>query len=343
MTKCWHEGRWHPEGTPVTRGRYHYTCQGGELQPQGCVGRDRRQYRISETWNVDGFQKTCVLDNDGRLKIKISGCAPDDQRGRAFAPGESWNDSGNKFWFTCKQDNPWSVRSEIGGCVDWQGRRVPKGDESSIKDDIWWVCGPKPNGAVGMCVGGCMHNGRKYKVGDSWPEGEFVYYCKTIGEDRCDGTGRIDTPCVGCQVQGNRLNDGDRYHDDGSVFQCDIRPEYHKHRLVGCAQQNSNIKVERRVGCHWYQNWGDQYYELECIEENGKAKSKTVGCIYMEAGKETVMVPPNSYTTWWTGTEEIALACKPGGGGNGEMVLEKMPADQVPYRATGLRFSVPRG
>ncbi len=61
----------------------------------------------------------------------------------------------------------------------------------------------------------------------------------------------------------------------------------------------------------------------------------------MEQGKETVLVPPDSYTTWWTGKEEIALACKPGHGGDGRYVLERMKINEIQYKAYGLRFALP--
>lgn len=114
-----------------------------------------------------------------------------------------------------------------------------------------------------------------------------MFYCKLNG-------GRTRKVCVGCQFRDKRLYDGDRYHKDSTVFQCQVqdllvsqisqvRPDRYGHKPVGCVTKDaSGLTVERVLGCRWYRQEEDSKIEQTCIldKERSVAVVKTVSCIY---------------------------------------------------------------
>jgi len=240
------------------------------------------------------------------------------------------------YYFECRADGPY-LRAEIAGCVTHdKTSRIPIGG-SSENGDYWYECLKKYNGSVQMCSAGCMHNGQKYKIGDSWPDGDYVYYCKIEN-------GRCQKICVGCQFRNKRLYDGDRYYKDDVVFQCEVRPDKYGHKPVGCVIRDTNgDTVERVVGCRWYQETDESKVEMTCLQEDNKTYVKTLGCIYVHNGFDTLFVHPGTYTMWTKSVDNqsIGVSCREYE--SERYRLETFKPEELAQKTQGLRYDQPRG
>jgi len=236
------------------------------------------------------------------------------------------------YWFTCKQDGAY-LKTEIGGCISHdKSKRIEIGQTYDYQD-YTYECQRKYNGTVQMCSVGCMHNGQHHKVGEQWPDGEFVYYCKLEG-------GRCSKVCVGCQFRNKRLYNGDRYQKDETVYQCEIRPDEYGHKPVGCAVRDEfGVTIERVVGCRWYSNLPSGKVEQTCLLENNKTLVKTLGCIYVHKGYDTLFIYPGTYTIWAQAVDgkSLGVACLP------SATIETFDPSEVATRTVGLKYDSPRG
>ncbi|VDO51391.1 unnamed protein product, partial [Brugia timori] len=132
-------------------------------------------------------------------------------------------------------------------------------------------------------------------------DGDFIYYCKTKN-------GRCQKICVGCHFKDKLLYDGDRYQKDDTVFMCEVRPDKYRHKPVGCVVRDAKGEtVERVVGCKWYQQTKKSKVEQICVLENGKAVVKTLGCIFVHKGYNTLFLKPGTYTIWNQQIDGLAI------------------------------------
>jgi len=332
---CWTSGnqqgaKWWKEGERIDRGKYWYECKNGELEPRGCFSPTNERLFIGGKYSENGYEMECIVEN-GYLKFKFTACVPEGQ-GRK-APGESWEDEKKMYWFTCKQDGAY-LKAEIAGCVSHdKSHRLAIGEKYDFQD-YTYECMRKYNGSVQMCSVGCMHNGQHYKVGEQWPDGDYVYYCKLEN-------GRCTKVCIGCQFRDKRLYDGDRYQKNDTVFQCEIRPDAYGHKAVACAvkDEQSGVTIERVIGCRWYATTSQGKFEQTCALEDEKAVVKTLGCVFVYKGYDTLFIYPGTYTIWQQAVDgkSLGVACHQNGR------LETFDPDQVATRTVGLKFDSPRG
>jgi len=337
--RCWSSGngespKWWDERSRIDRGRYWYECGNGELQPRGCFSETNERMFIYGKFVQSGYEMQCIIGDDGYLQFKYTGCAPDGLG--VFEVGKTWEDNEKMYYFECRADGPY-LRAEIAGCMTHDKTvRIPIGG-STENGDYWYECLKKFNGSVQMCSAGCMHNGQKYKIGDSWPDGDYVYYCKIEN-------GRCQKICVGCQFRNKRLYDGDRYYKDDVVFQCEVRPDKYGHKPVGCVLRDTNgDTIERVVGCRWYQETDESKVEMTCLLENNKTYVKTLGCIYVHNGFDTLFVYPGTYTMWTKSidNQSTGVACREYEAGRYR--LETFQPEELAQKAQGLRYDQPRG
>lgn len=339
--RCWSSGngraaQWWGEGERIDRGRYWYTCSNGRLQPRGCFSPTDERIPVSGTFLHNDYEMQCTLDDDGYLQFKFTACISVGDN-RRYVIGETWEDQQHAYWFICNQDGPY-LRVDIGGCVTHDKKSRIRLDESYDFGEYTYRCQKKYNGTVQMCSVGCIHDGGHYKVGQQWPDGDYVYYCKLNG-------GRCQKVCVGCQFRDKRLYDGDRYRKDNTVFQCEVRPHKYGHKPVGCVVHDENGNaVERIVGCRWYQTTKGAKVEQTCVLENNRTVVKTVGCVYVYKGYDTLFLYPGTYTIWTQQIDgnAIGVACKDNGQ-SGEPSLETFKTDELAYKTVGLRYDQPRG
>jgi hypothetical protein len=337
--RCWSSGndqpaKWWPEKSRIDRGRYWYECVAGQLEPRGCFDDRKNRLNVNENFVQNGYEMSCVLDTDGYLSFKITACAPDDGS-RRYQPGESWNSVNNKFWSQCIRDGPYYLRIETGGCITADGQRIDM-NRQLAENEIVWECQRKWDGSVSMCAVGCMHKDRKYFIGDSWNDGDFVYYCRIEN-------GRTQKVCIGCLHRNRRLSDGDRYLKDDVVYQCTVRPDKFLHEAVGCVEDDSGSRVQRVIGCRWDDGpHGDYKYEYICEEsEDGKSTiKKPVACVKQDNGVDILMVRPEKYTIWFDRKrkDNVAYACRKE---YGRLRMSTFRPEEVAWKTNGLTYSVP--
>ncbi|CAJ0608289.1 unnamed protein product [Cylicocyclus nassatus] len=337
-TRCWSSGngqsaRWWDEGQKIVRGRYFYECRAGQLEPRGCVSESNRQLPIGSTIESGGYVARCELGSDGYLQFRYVACVGDD--GRHYKVGESWTDAQNIYYYECVPDGPY-VKAKPKGCISHnKQKRIPIGQRDDY-GDYTYECRQNFNGTIRMCSVGCIHNGQHYKVGEQWPDGDFVYYCKSNG-------GRCRKVCIGCQHRSKRLYDGDRYSEGGSVYQCEIRPDSYGHKPVGCVSyEPDGSRIERNIGCRWYLQTPDSKIEQICELDGTKTAIRTVGCIYRYNGFDTIFLNPGQYTIWDLPRERkaVGLACKKTDNG---AKLEIFDISKLAQNTQGLTYNTPRG
>lgn len=169
-------------------------------------------------------------------------------------------------------------------------------------------------------------------------DGEFLYYCKLNG-------GRCQKVCVGCQYRNKRLYNGDRYHKDETVYQCEVRTDKYGHKPVGCVIKDKNGQtVERVLGCKWYKETENAKVEQTCQLEDNKTIIKTLGCIFVNNGYDTLFLYPGTYTIWTEQMDKksIGVACFEGSGTN-EPRLETFDVNEISTKTVGLKYDQPRG
>ncbi|WKX95963.1 hypothetical protein Q1695_012429 [Nippostrongylus brasiliensis] len=337
-TRCWSGGngqppRWWNEGEAINRGKYWYECRQGRLEPKGCIS-DNKRLPIGSTVVVGEYVAACETGSDGYLQFRFTACVG--SGGRQFSVGEKWVDPQNMYYYQCERDGPY-LKQRPKGCMSHDKRRqVPIGGTDDF-GDYTYECRQKYDGTIQMCSVGCIHKGKHYKIGEQWPDGEFVYYCKNNG-------GRCQKVCIGCQHRQKRLYDGDRYHDQGSVYQCEIRPDSFGHKPVAClSKELDGSSIERVIGCRWYLQNSNSKIEQTCELVGTKTVVKTVGCIYRHNGFDTIFLSPGQYTIWnlpMQKKQSVGLACRETSDGAKLDVFD--PTQLVQY-TQGLKYDQPRG
>ncbi|KAL3995646.1 hypothetical protein ACH3XW_26710 [Acanthocheilonema viteae] len=338
--QCWSSGngqsaRWFSHGERISRGKYWYKCNNGVLKPQGCFTSTNDQINIGEKFVENGYEIECILDKGGYLQFAFTACIPKpDER---YKIGETWEDEQHMYWFECKADGPY-LRVEIRGCVIHDKSRRIELNEKYDLGEYTYQCLKKYNGSVQMCSVGCVHKGVRYKIGDQWTDGDFIYYCKTKN-------GRSQKICVGCHFKDKLLYDGDRYHKNDTVFMCEVRPNKYRHKPVGCVVRDTKGEtVERVVGCRWYQQTKKSKVEQTCVLENDKAVVKTLGCIFVHKGYDTLFLNPDTYTIWNERVDGLAIGVICRQSKNDDMPsLETFRIEDIVKKVNGLRYDQPRG
>ncbi|KJH51413.1 hypothetical protein DICVIV_02427 [Dictyocaulus viviparus] len=336
--RCWSDGdgstpRWWNEGETITRGRYWYECREGRLEPRGCMSKTSQKLNIGEEVEDGEYVAVCELGPDGHLRFRFTACIGSENR--HYNPGEQWIDSQNIYYYECEQDGAY-LRNQIKGCISHdKQRKILIGQQDDYGDYIY-ECREKYNGSIQMCSVGCINNGQHYKIGDQWPEGEFLYYCKSNG-------GRSQKVCIGCLYQNKRLYDGDRFRDQDTVYECEIRPDSYGHKPVGClAKDLDGSVVERVIGCRWYLQDSQSKIEQTCEVDGTKTKVRTTACIYRHNGFDTIFLLPGQYTIWSlpVNGKSVGIACRENPDGP---KLDVFDVSQVAQYTTGLSYEQPRG
>lgn len=300
------------EGATVERGRYWYVCQDGQLAPKGCFSDDKAKLNLHETFKSGGYVLECTVDEKGFLSFRYKGCA---EGGKEFAAGETMEDG--KYWFSCVTEGD-KLRLEVSGCVDG-GKRFKIG-ETTEKDSIGYECQRRTTESeCSMCPSTCVEAGKKYTVGEKFNVDKFVYECLR------DETGKMIRKCVGCVHGSQQLQDGDRYVDGDSVYECAIRQDKTpEHRLVGCHDVDQGTTIERRLHCQWTKGTPPLRYVMACDSKDGdKSATKQVMKCYYGDEKGGYEIEPGCYKIV---EDKLMAACT----GTGENIkLETFPADKV--------------
>jgi hypothetical protein len=344
--RCWSSsnggaGRWWSEGETIERGNFVYQCTSGQLKPYACMG-DRsgnsagRQLQIGQSETVCDIQFTCQLSSFGEPEKQITGCV---HQGQVYTEGQNWDDASTGQYFTCKRaSNGYYLQVELSGCY-YNGERLSFGQKRG-NGKCEMECMRSSSGQASMEVCGCMSaSGQMKEVGETFDNGKYTEYCTKVGQQSCE------VKTVGCLHNQQRLNDGDRYFFDDTIYQCEVRPGSEDHKVMGCANtdRNGNM-IERLVGCKWYNSDGQNEYEVTCqmADDNKSAYVHPEACIYMRNGRPALYIKPDTYTLYQLPEGgNLGVLCKRES--KTELRIEEFPAESIATRSYGLQYEPPRG
>jgi hypothetical protein len=244
-------------------GRYWYECNDGQVIPKGCLAEDGHRVDVDSTFDTSKYRMQCVKGQDGFLTVTFKACM---LQGSEHDVGSQWDDG--VAFFTCiKEGN--NVRVITLGCVD-QGKPL-KLDERVAKGDFMFQCKKASDGTPKMNKVGCVHEGRKYNIGETYEGPKFWYTCTDSG-----------SKIVGCMYNSHRLSDGDQITKDEVTYACKVNGDQTDFEPFACEQAEENgASIERKVGCSWIEGRGSEAYEYTCKSDSSKKVSKVqTQCVY---------------------------------------------------------------
>jgi hypothetical protein len=318
-------------------------------EDKGCAGgyKNGDQVDRGRYWYMckDGQlePKGCYSDSKVKMNVKESfksgnyvlECVIDDKGMLSFdykgCVSESGKESApgetledDKYWYTCAKEGD-HLKLEVGGCVS-EGKRYKIG-ETTEKSDFVFECKRWANTTCSVCPVGCLKEGKRYNVGESFEKNTFWYMCTK-------DDGKLEVKCVGCIHENQQLKDGDRYVKADNVYECAIRKDKDpEHRLVGCHDVDNGATIERRLGCQWTKGTPPNQYIMKCDTKDGgkTATREVVKCYYgdKEGGYE---IDTGCYRV----LDNNIVGCRKTDAGP---TIETFPADQVDQAAgKGLRL-----
>lgn len=294
-------------GSQMDVGRYWYECNDGQMLPKGCLSDDGRRVETGETFDTKENRMQCVMGPDGFLTIIYKACV---FQGGEHDVGSQWDD-GTAF-YTCVKDGS-NVRVTMLGCVD-QGRPM-KFDDRVAKGDFIYQCKKSSDGSPKMNKAGCVYEGRKYNIGETYEGSKFWYTCTDSG-----------SKVVGCMFETHRLQDGDRFTKDDMVYACKVLSDTATIEPFACIAHENGASIERRIGCFWTE--GD--FEYTCKAENNKLSRSPTQCAYRGPQGGFFKVQPGCVVL----AETTAVGCRESGPNS--LRLETYAGDQID-RLSGLR------
>nr|CAD2181528.1 unnamed protein product [Meloidogyne enterolobii] len=332
-SRCWSNSngqneRWINEGEIVDRGKYWYLCSGGKLVPAGCIDEKEKRIPLNKTFINGNFLVECILWSN-LIKIKTVGCL---ENNKTFFVGENWLNG--EFLWECAWEGIY-LKKRQKSCVFNETKIINVG-EQKIEGKTVYECQQNEYGLLNLVAIECISDdGKRYKIGKQWTEGDFIFYCKKrIDSSNCEKT------CIGCFHKNQNLFDGDRFQLNETVFQCEIRPKRHLLKPVGCVSEG---RIERVVNCKWEDNQQQHHQQSteltttnyrvqrQCIIRKGRAIIESLGCVYVKDGIKRLFLRPETYTIWIEEEKEknknkIAIACITE---NNEQILYKFNLEEI--------------
>jgi len=300
-------------GKQMDIGSYWYECRDGQVIPKGCLAEDGHRVEVDATFDTSKFRMHCLLDKDGFLSVTYKSCM---LQGSAHDVGSQWDDG--VAFFTCVQEGT-NVRVITLGCVD-QGRPM-KLDERVVKGDFIFQCKKSTDGTPKMNKVGCVQDGKKFNIGETFEGPKFWYTCTDSG-----------SKIVGCMYETHRLQDGDHFTKDDMMYACRVNGEETDFVPFSCLQrEESGASIERKIGCSWVEGRGSEAYEYTCKEISSKKASKVqTQCVY-RAPQGVFKLQPGCATI----ADTIAVGCVDNG--SGILKIETYSADRIGQLPGGLK------
>jgi hypothetical protein len=294
------------DGNQMDIGRYWYECRDGQVVPKGCLAEDGHRVDIDATFDTKQYRMQCVLGNDGFLSVVYKACI---LQGNEHDIGSQWDDG--VAFFTCVKEGN-NVRVITLGCVD-QGKPM-KLDDRVAKGDFIYQCRKATDGTPKMNKVGCVHDGRKYNIGETFEAPKFWYTCTDSG-----------AKIVGCMYESHRLQDGDHFTKDDMMYSCKVRGDKTEFEPFAClAREESGASIERKVGCFWVEGHGSEAYEYTCKEDgSNKVSKQQTQCVY-RAPQGTFKLQPGCVQL----AETIAVGCLQDSS-SGKLRIQTYKADQI--------------
>ncbi|CAK5029777.1 unnamed protein product [Meloidogyne enterolobii] len=189
-SRCWSNSngqneRWINEGEIVDRGKYWYLCSGGKLVPAGCIDETEKRVPLNKTFINGNFLVECILWSN-LIKIKTVGCL---ENNKTFFVGENWLNG--EFLWECAWEGIY-LKKRQKSCVFNETKIINVG-EQKIEGKTVYECQQNEYGLLNLVAIECISDdGKRYKIGKQWTEGDFIFYCKKrIDSSNCEKT------CIG--------------------------------------------------------------------------------------------------------------------------------------------------
>lgn len=294
------------DGTQMDIGRYWYECRDGQVIPKGCLAEDGHRVDVDATFDTAKYRMQCVKGQDGFLTVVYKACM---LQGGEHDVGSQWDDG--VAFFTCVKDGN-NVRVITLGCVD-QGKPM-KLDDRVAKGDFIFQCKKATDGTPKMNKVGCVHEGRKYNIGETYDGPKFWYTCTDSG-----------SKIVGCMFESHRLSDGDHFTKDDMMYSCKVNGDNTEFVPFACLQKEENgASIERKVGCSWVEGHGSEAYEYMCkSDSSNKATKVQMQCVY-RSSKGVFKLQPGCVQL----AESIAVGCRQDTS-SGKLQIETFNADKI--------------
>lgn len=298
-------------GTQMDIGRYWYECRDGKVEPKGCLSEDGRRVDVDATFDTKQYRMQCLLNSEGFLSVVYKACV---FQGAEHDVGSQWDDG--VAYFNCIKEGD-NVRVITLGCVD-QGRPM-KLDDRVAKGDFIYQCKKASDGTPKMNKVGCVQDGHKYNIGETFEGPKFWYTCTDSG-----------AKIVGCMYESHRLMDSDHFTKDDMMYTCKVNGENTDFEPFACLQREENgASIERRVGCSWVEGRGSEAYEYTCKVDNNKVSKVQTQCVY-RASQGVFKLSPGCASL----ATDITVGCIED---SGRLRIETYGADRVNQLPSGLR------
>jgi hypothetical protein len=288
------------DGTQMDIGRYWYQCKNGQVVPKGCLSEDGRRVEIDDTFDTKQFRVKCVMGGDGYLTVTIKSCI---HQGSNRDVGDQWDDG--TAYYTCVKDGS-NVRVAMLGCVN-QGNPL-KFDDRVAKSDFIYQCKKSTDGTPILNKVGCVFEGRKYNIGDSFDGSKSWYMCSENG-----------AKVVGCLHESHRLETNDRITKSDMVYNCKVNDDSTEFVPYACIMRDGGSTIEKKPGCFWTED----SYEYTCRENGSKLSKVQTQCVYT-ADRGSFKVQPGCITV----ADTIAVGCLQDSS-SGKLTLQTYSADNV--------------
>jgi len=299
-------------GKQMNIGRYWYECRDGQVVPKGCLADDGHRVEVDATFDNKQYRMQCVLDHDGFLSVVYKACV---LKGAEHDIGSQWDDG--VAYFTCVKEGD-NVRVITLGCVD-QGKPM-KMDDRVAKGDFIFQCKKSTDGTPKMNKVGCVQDGHKYNIGETFEGPKFWYTCTDSG-----------AKIVGCMYESHRLQDGDHFTKDDMMYSCKVNGDKTDYEPFACLQrEESGASIERKVGCSWVEGRGSEAYEYTCQVDSSKKVSKVqTQCVY-RASQGVFKLAPGCAAL----ATDVTVGCTQD---SGKLRIETFGADRIDNLPGGLR------
>lgn len=302
------------DGATMDIGRYWYECRNGQVIPKGCLSEDGRRVDVDSTFDTSKYRMQCVLGSDGFLTVVYKACM---LNGAEHDVDSQWDDG--VAYFTCVKEGN-NVRVITLGCVD-QGKPM-KLDERVAKGDFIFQCKKATDGTPKMNKVGCVHEGRKYNIGETYEGPKFWYTCTDSG-----------SKIVGCMYESHRLQDNDHFTKDDMMYTCKVDGDDTDFVPFACLQREENgASIERKIGCSWVEGHGSEAYEYTCKSDNSNKASKVqTQCVYRSSQGVFKLQPGCAQLA-----ESIVVGCRQDSS-SGHLQIETFGGDKINHLPSGLR------
>jgi len=234
-------------GSQMEVGRYWYECKDSQMVPKGCLAEDGHRVNIDSTFDTARNRMQCVLGSDGFLTVTYKACV---LNGAEHDIGSQWDD-GTAFFTCVKEGNNLHVITL--GCVD-QGRPL-KLDERVAKGEFLYQCKKSQDGTPRLNKAGCVFEGRKYTIGESFQGSTMWYTCTDSG-----------SKVVGCMHESHQMQDGDYYTQNDVSYACNVVSGDAHFVPTNCVAQENGSTIQKKIGCFWIEGG----YEYTCKQEGDR-------------------------------------------------------------------------